>query len=133
MLLCVATVATLSSCSKYEKIPGFKTDDGILYYRLDKSNKNGKPVCVNNAIVGEQTLRLDNVVLGSNEGKPDVLLYTDQETINSSFDCLESSFQKGILMLHEGEIATFAFIADTVWKYNPQALQGTFYQQGKGK
>lgn len=129
----VTMAVSFSSCtSKYEKIAGFKTDDGYLYYRFDKTNKNGQPVGVNNALVGEMTYRLDDSVLYGNEGYPDVIAYTRQDD-GIRGNAVNIGLNRGLLMMHEGEIVTFAIKVDTLAKYEPQLLQGIQFQEGTGQ
>ncbi len=114
------TVEAMASASDQMK----RTASG-LYYKFEKQNPDGQQVKEGDVIVGEMTVSFENDILFSNTGKPGPIT---QVTRN-----WELKVGEGVLMMHVGDMATFALDADTVAKYvNPGQMYPS-YQAGKGQ
>ena len=114
------TVEAMASASDQMK----RTASG-LYYKFEKQNPDGQQVQEGDVIVGEMTVSFENDILFTNTGKPGPIT---QITRN-----WELKVGEGVLMMHVGDMATFALDADTVAKYvNPGQMYPS-YQAGKGQ
>ncbi len=118
--LLVAGVALFAAC----KGDGFKTTENNLYYKFEKENPGAQQVQEGDVLVGELTVKLDTVMLFSTQGQA--------RRIAQAFPNTFVHVGEGLLMMHLGDVATFAIDADTMAKYlNPNQMP-PMYQPGKG-
>lgn len=120
--LLVAGTAMMVACGDKE---GFKKTDNGLYYRFEKQNKDGQQVQEGDMLVGELTIKFDTTVIFSNKGQARRLM---PAMANS-----EIKIGEGLLMLHVGDVATFAMDADTAAKYVDVNGMPPTYKAGTGQ
>ena len=118
--LLVAGVALFAAC----KGDGFKTTENNLYYKFEKQNPNAQQVQEGDVLVGELTVKFDTVTIFSTKGQA--------RRIAQAVPNFEIHVGEGLLMMHVGDVATFALDADTMAKYlQPNQMPPT-YKPGKG-
>lgn len=120
LMACAAFV--VASCGPKSDLPGFKKTESGLYYKFDKVNNNARLVQMDDALTCCLTMWINNDTLFSNEGDPQRLLQA-QESL------FPGAIEEGLLMLHEGDDATFAVEADSLAQYFPMPDS---YQPGTG-
>lgn len=122
--LLVAGTTMFLACSGTDK-EGFKTTENGLLYKFEKQNSDGPQVQEGDVLVGEMTIRFDTTVLYSNKG--------DARRFAQAVPNFEIKIGEGLLMMHVGDVATFAMYADTAAKYvHPNQMPPT-YQAGTGQ
>ena len=89
-------------------LDGFEKTPSGLYYKFEKQNPSGQQVQIGDVLYGELTIKLDTLTLRTNAGKPDFFAQAVQNW--------EPNIYEGLLMMHTGEVATFAYEADTLVK-----------------
>lgn len=119
--LLVAGMALLAACNN----DGFKTTDGGLQYRFDKQNKDSQQVQEGDVLVGEMTFKFDTMTLFTNVGKADRIMQA-----SPNFD---GGLYEGLLMMHVGDQATFAIMADSLAKFVQPEQMPQGYQRGTGQ
>lgn len=117
----VAGATMMVACNGGDK-EGFKKTDNGLYYRFEKENPNAQQVQEGDVLVGELTIRFDSVELFSNKGEARRLAQA-----NPNF---EIKIGEGLLMMHIGDVATFAMDADTAAKYVDANMMPPTYKAG---
>lgn len=122
--LFVAGATMMVACNSGDK-EGFKKTDNGLYYRFEKENPDGQQVQEGDVLVGELTIKFDTVVTFSNKGQA--------RRIAQALPNYEIKIGEGLLMMHVGDVATFAMDADTAAKYVDPNLMPPFYQEGAGQ
>lgn len=120
LMACAAFV--VASCGPKSDLPGFKKTESGLYYKFDKVNNNARLVQMDDALTVCLTMWLNNDTLFSNEGDPQRLLQA-QESL------FPGAIEEGLLMMHEGDDATFAVEADSMAQYFPMPES---FQPGTG-
>ena len=83
---------------------GFKTTENNLYYRFEKQNPDAQQVQEGDVLVGELTVKLDTVTLFTTGG--------NARRIAQAVPNFEVHVGEGLLMMHLGDVATFAMDAD---------------------
>ena len=119
--LLVAGMTLLAACSN----DGFKTTDGGLQYRFDKQNSNGQQVQEGDVIIGEMTFKFDTMTLFTNVGYADRLMQASPNAPGNLYE--------GLLMMHVGDQATFAIMADSMAKFVQPEQMPQGYQRGTGQ
>jgi FKBP-type peptidyl-prolyl cis-trans isomerase len=119
----VAATTMMVACNSGDE--GFKKTDNGLYYRFDKQNSEGQQVQEGDVLVGELTIRFDSVELFSNKG--------EARRIAQATPNFEIKIGEGLLMMHVGDVATFAMDADSAAKYVDANMMPPTYQAGKGQ
>lgn len=119
--LLVAGMTLLAACNN----DGFKTTDGGLQYRFDKQNKDSQQVQEGDVLVGEMTFKFDTMTLFTNVGKADRIMQA-----SPNFD---GGLYEGLLMMHVGDQATFAIMADSLAKFVQPEQMPQGYQRGTGQ
>ncbi len=118
--LILSSVITFAACGPKSDIDGYKKTESGLHYKFEKENKGAQQVQMGDVLVAEMTLRLDDSVIFSNMGNPQRLF----EVTKSVFP---GDINEGLLMLHSGDVATFAIEADSMANYFPMP---PFYKTG---
>ncbi len=119
----VAGTMLLASCNSSD-LKGFKQTDDGLYYRFEQMNKDSLQVQEGDMMVGEMTLRLEDNMLRSNAGNPERIMIVDPTW--------DGPLHSGLLMMHVGDSAIFAYPADSVAQYMQPNQMPPMYEQGKG-
>lgn len=122
--LVALTMAAFMTGCKSDK---FKTTKDGLKYRFITENPSGNQAQPGDVIVGEMTLKLDTVVLFSNEGNPDRILQVMAEGM------FKGDIQEGLQMLHVGDKAIFAIEADSMARFFQESQMPPMYQRGAGQ
>lgn len=123
LMLIGATLMT--ACGPKSDIPGFKKTKTGLHYKFDKMNKSAQQVQQGDVLVAEVTMKLDTTTLFTNMGNP-------QRMFRVSDPLFNGDLPEGLLMMHEGDEATFALEADSLVKlYGPNQMP-PMYVEGKG-
>jgi len=120
----VAATTMMIACNNGDDEGFTKTDNG-LYYRFDKQNPDGQQVQEGDVLVGELTIRFDTVELFSNKGQA--------RRIAQAIPNFEIKIGEGLMMMHVGDVATFAMDADSAAKYVDPSQMPPQYQPGKGQ
>lgn len=119
-VLALAVTMIATACTQSD-IKGFKKTDDGLHYKFETRNSDGREIHVGDVIIGELVFKLDTMILNDNTGKPTRLLMVRDSVFNGY------NIDRGILMMHEGEKATFAIYADSVARYfTPQQMPPTY-------
>ena len=121
--LFVAAATMMVACNGDKE--GFKKTDNGLYYRFDKQNKDGQQVQEGDVLVGELTIRFDTTTIFTNKG--------EARRIAQATPNYEIKTGEGLLMMHVGDVATFAMDADTAAKYVDPNLMPANYKEGTGQ
>ena len=121
--LFVAAATMMVACNGDKE--GFKKTDNGLYYRFDKQNKDGQQVQEGDVLVGELTIRFDTTTIFTNKG--------EARRIAQATPNYEIKIGEGLLMMHVGDVATFAMDADTAAKYVDPNLMPANYKEGTGQ
>lgn len=121
--LFVAATTMMVACNGDKE--GFKKTDNGLYYRFDKQNKDGQQVQEGDVLVGELTIKFDTTVIFSNKG--------EARRIAQATPNYEIKIGEGLLMMHVGDVATFAMDADTAAKYVDPNYMPANYKAGTGQ
>lgn len=122
--LLVAGTAMMVACNGTDN-EGFKKTDNGLYYRFDKQNPDGQQVQEGDVLVGELTIRFDTTVIFTNKG--------EARRIAQAVPNYEIKIGEGLLMMHVGDVATFAMDADSAALYVDPNLMPANYEKGKGQ
>ena len=122
--LLMAATTMMIACNRGDKEGFLKTDNG-LYYRFDKQNPDGQQVQEGDVLVGELTIKFDTTEIFTNKGQARRIA---QATPN-----YEIKIGEGLLMMHVGDVATFAMDADTAAKYVDPNLMPANYKAGSGQ
>lgn len=122
--LLVAGATMMVACNGTDK-EGFKKTESGLYYKFEKQNPDGQQVQEGDVLVGELTIRFDTLVIFSNKG--------DVRRIAQATPNYEIKIGEGLLMMHVGDVATFAMDADSAAKYVDPNLMPANYEAGKGQ
>jgi broad specificity phosphatase PhoE len=109
----VAATTMMVACNSGDK-EGFQKTENGLYYRFDKQNPKGQQVQEGDVLVGELTIRFDTTELFTNKG--------DARRIAQAIPNFEIKIGEGLLMMHVGDVATFAMDADTAAKYGDEQV-----------
>ena len=119
----VAAASLFTACGG-SKLKGFEqTADGI-YYHFDKHNSDAQQVQEGDVLVGEMTFRLDSTIFYSNVGHPARIMQADGN--------MDIPIHEGLLMMHSGDKATFAYDADAMAKLLEGEQMPPTYEPGKG-
>ena len=105
----------VASCGQKSDLPGYKQTKTGLYYKFVKQNKKGQQVQKGDVLVAEVTMRFNNDTIFSNAGDP-------QRIMQVSEGMFDGDLPEGLLMLHTGDIASFAISADTMAKFFPNQM-----------
>ena len=123
MVALAAATTMLFACNGGE-MAGFKTTDNGLYYKFEKQNKDGQQVQEGDVLVGEMTVRFDTMELFSTKG--------EATRIAQAAPSFNGGLYEGLIMMHVGDIATFAIEADSLAKYVQPNQMPKGYEPGKG-
>ena len=121
--LLVAGTAMLCACNSGD-MAGFKTTENGLYYKFEKQNKDGQQVQEGDVLVGEMTVRFDTMELFSTNG--------NATRIAQAMPSFNGGLYEGLIMMHVGDVATFAIEADSLAKYVQPSQMPPSYEPGKG-
>lgn len=122
-LMAFAALA-VASCGPKSDLPGYKVTESGLYYKFETQNKKAQQVQKGDVLVAEVCMRLNNDTLFSNFGDP-------QRVLRVSDGMFNGDLPEGLLMMHEGDVASFAINADTMAKFFPGQMPPA-YTPGKG-
>ncbi len=122
LLLIGATLMT--SCGPKSDLAGFKKTENGLHYKFEKTNKNAKQVQNGDVLVCEVKMMMDTVEMFNNIGNP-------QRMFKVTDPMFKGDLPEGLLMMHEGDVATFALEADSLAKFFGPQQMPPFYQEGK--
>ena len=122
-LLAVAALA-VASCGPKSDLPGYKVTESGLYYKFETKNKKAQQVQKGDVLVAEVCMRLNNDTLYSNFGDP-------QRVLRVADGMFNGDLPEGLLMMHKGDMASFAVNADTMAKFFPGQMPPA-YTPGKG-
>ena len=109
--LVVVGAAMMFACNSENTntgLEGFEKTASGLYYKFEKQNPDAKLVQMGDVMMGEITLKFDTITLVNNVGKPD---FFGQAVPN-----WDPVAYEGLLMMHEGDVATFVYDADSLAK-----------------
>lgn len=120
-LLMTATAMTISCGDDFKK-----TEKG-LYYKFEKENTDSLKVQPGDGLIGEIIIKFDTDTIANNFGQPGPLFVVSTQMV-------DPVLYEGLLMLHKGDVATFAYDADSVAKSLPegQTLHPK-YKKGTGQ
>ena len=104
-LLTIAALA-VASCGPKSEIDGFKKTKSGLHYKFEKQDKSAQQIQQGDAIVGEVTMWFEGDTLFSNSGEPQRVIRVGQSMFNGDIN-------EGLLMMHNGDEATFAVDCDS--------------------
>lgn len=104
---------------------GYEKSANGLYYKFEKRNPDAQQVQMGDVLFGKLTIKLDTLTLRASMGKPD---FFAQAVPN-----WEPKIYEGLLMMHEGEVATFAYEADTLVKMLGGQSIHPDYKAGSGQ
>ena len=119
----VAGTMLLAACGSSD-MKGFKQTDDGLYYRFEQLNKDSLQVQEGDMMVGEMTLRLEDEMLRTNVGRPERIMIVDPTW--------DGPLHSGLLKMHVGDRAVFAYPADSVAQYMQPNQMPPAYEAGKG-
>ena len=119
-----AAATMMVACNGTDK-EGFKKTENGLYYKFEKQNSDGQQVQEGDVLVGELTIRFDTTVIFTNKG--------EARRIAQATPNYEIKIGEGLLMMHVGDVATFAMDADSAAKYVDPNLMPSNYEAGKGQ
>ena len=121
-VLALACTAIMTACdsNKFKK-----TDNGLLY-KFETVNPDGRQPQMGDLLVGEMSLKLDTVLLGSNVGHPDRIFQVRP-------DMFKGDINEGLLMMHVGDKAVFSIPADSVGKFLQDNQMPPTYKRGSGQ
>lgn len=122
--LLVAGVTMMVACSGTDK-EGFKKTDNGLYYKFEKQNPEGLQVQEGDVLVGELTIKFEDSLIFTNKGQA--------RRIATAVPNFEIKIGEGLLMMHVGDVATFAMDADSAAKYIDQKYMPRNWEAGKGQ
>lgn len=105
----------VASCGPKSDLPGYKQTKTGLYYKFEKVNKKGQQVQKGDVLVAEVTMRFNGDTMFSNAGDPQRILQVSDGMFNGDLP-------EGLLMMHVGDIASFAISADTIAKFFPNQM-----------
>lgn len=114
-LLTLACAATLCSCSDK-----FKTTDSGFQYKFINCNKDAQQLEMGDLVYGVITFKFDTTVLNSNAENPGMLLFVEEKML--------CNLQEGLLMMHVGDSAVFAYPADSLAKQMPEGQMPPDYK-----
>ena len=127
-LLVLAAMLPMA-CSSGD-MDGFEKTVKGLYYNFEKQNPEGQQLQEGDVWVGEMTVKFDTVTLFDNTGNP--------QRIAQASANWELKVGEGLMMMHVGDVATFAMDADSVAQivgaaqmhpnYNPNTGQKIYYK-----
>ena len=103
----------------------FKKTDKGLYYSFEKENPDGQQVKEGDVLVGEMVVKFDTVTLFDTKG-------VSQRIVQANPNW-EIKVGEGLMMMHVGEVATFAMDADTVAKFVGPKQMHPAYRPGIGQ
>ena len=118
-----AACASLMTACNSDK---FKKTDNGLKYKFEVINKEGKMPQMGDLLVGELTCKLDTSILFSNVGHPDRIFQVSESMF-------KGDIQEGLLMMHEGDKATFAIPADSIANFLQPSQMPPMYVKGSGQ
>lgn len=121
VILALAVCAMLLSAC--DDMRGYKKLENGLYYRFEQQNQNAQKVNEGDMLVGELTIRLDTTVLSTNVGQAERIMLVEP--------MYDGILHEGLLMMHKGDRAIFAYEADSIAKNMPDNLPST-YKKGNG-
>lgn len=98
---------TVVSCSD---LPGYKKTDKGLYYKFVKQDKKAQQAQKGDVLVAEITMRINEDTLFSNVGQPGRMLQVGE-------NMFDGDLHEGLLMMHVGDVASFAIDADKMAKF----------------
>ena len=117
-----ATALMFTACGPKSDIEGFEKTKSGLHYKFEQENKGAQQAQMGDVLVVEMKMSLDDSLLFDNTGNPQRMF----EIANSLFD---GDINEGLLMLHIGDVATFAVEADSMAARFPMP---PYYKQGVG-
>jgi FKBP-type peptidyl-prolyl cis-trans isomerase len=117
-----AVAVLFSACGPKSDIEGFKKTKSGLHYKFDQENPGAQKAEMGDVLVVEMKMKMDDSLLFSNEGTP-------QRMFQVSDPIFSGDVNEGLLMLHIGDVATFAVESDSMANYFPMP---PFYKQGVG-
>ncbi|MDY5969795.1 MAG: FKBP-type peptidyl-prolyl cis-trans isomerase [Bacteroidales bacterium] len=114
---------TVASCGPKSDLPGYKKTESGLHYKFLTENKKAQQVQMDDVLDCELVLVFENDTLYSNTNNSQLLLQaTDRQ--------FEGSLEEGLVMMHKGDVASFAINADSLAVYHTMPAK---YEAGKGQ
>lgn len=109
LVVCSIIATTLFSQNPLE---GFKTSEQKVNYKFIKMNPEGQKVLENDLLIGKFTIKFgDSLVSDGAKMQPQPIVRAD-----SSSRVFQGDLIDGVLMMRKGEICTFAFERDSIFK-----------------
>ena len=120
----VAGAAMMFAC-KSENKADFETLSEGLSYKMEKENASGQQVQEGDVLVGEMTVKFEDSVIYDTKGKVQRIV-----TANPGW---EGKVGEGLMMMHVGEVVTFALEADTLARYLKAEQMPKNYKPGQSQ
>ncbi|MDD2192468.1 MAG: FKBP-type peptidyl-prolyl cis-trans isomerase [Bacteroidales bacterium] len=109
LVVCSIIATTLFSQNPLE---GFKTSEQKVNYKFIKMNPEGQKVLENDLLIGKFTIKFgDSLVSDGTKMQSQPIVRTD-----SSSRVFQGDLIDGVLMMRKGEVCTFAFARDSIFK-----------------
>lgn len=120
VVLACASLMTACNSNKFKK-----TENGLLY-KFETLNPDGRQPQMGEILIGEMTIKLDTVTLGSNVGRVDRIMQVRP-------DMFKGDINEGLQMMHIGDKAVFAIPADSLAKFLGEQRMPPAYKHGSGQ
>lgn len=120
----VAGATLMTACHKSD-LPGFKKTQSGLHYKFEQQNKDSLQVQNGDVLVCEVVMTMDTVEMFNNTGNP-------QRMFKVAEPMFQGDLPEGLLMMHKGDVATFAIEADSLAKFFGPQQMPPFFKEGQG-
>lgn len=109
LVVCSIIATTLFAQNPLE---GYKTSEQKVNYKFVKTNPEGQKVLENDLLIGKFTIKFgDSLVSDGTKMQSQPIVRTD-----SSSRVFQGDLIDGVLMMRKGEVCTFAFERDSIFK-----------------
>lgn len=105
---------------------GFERTASGLYYKFERQNPKGKQVQMGDVLYGEIRMKFDDLVVYDNTGNPNHLAQAHPQSV-------DPLLLEGFMMMHEGDVATFAYDADIMAQMMNGQAPHPNYKPGEGQ
>lgn len=125
ILLAIACLSLTSSLFSQNKIADFKTSKDGIKYRMEKSNPKGQQLKEGDIVIGHFAVYFADSMAINTFTQPIQPIFP----VSKSRSAFKGDLMEGLLMLHQGDICTFAFPKDSMIKVQqlPATLKSTDY------
>lgn len=121
----VVGAVLMTACGPKSDLPGFKKTETGLHYKFETMNKSAQQVKQGDVLVCEVVMKLDTMTLFQNTGNP-------QRMFKVAVGMFKGDLPEGLLMMHEGDEATFALEADSLVRFYGANQMPPNYVEGQG-